>query len=108
MLQICSNWAESNFMSFNPKKSEILVFSKYKFSDKMRNSFEHRFKIGGGNVEVKAEVKYLGIFLSGSHAKTYNNFLTKSLNKAKKRLSEIRSFGFHKDGLKVASAVRFK
>ena len=58
MLQICSNWAESNFMSFNPKKSEILVFSKYKFSDKLRNSFEHRFKIRGGNVEVKAEVKY--------------------------------------------------
>ena len=99
LLDICQSWANDNMMSFNTSKCKVMVLNG--------PSTDTSLKLFNDNLEIVYSYKYLGVTLT---AKRITNFFkthfSLMLEKARIRVATIRRYGFHKDGLRLASAVR--
>ena len=84
------------------KKCKIQVFNKNKVGKCHRN-FE--FKIYKKKLEIVSCFKYLGILIQSSNS-PYNRFIDNQLVKAESRLGVVRLLGFHKDGLRISTAIK--
>ena len=108
LIRICEKWGQNNGLEFAPSKSKILVFHPHQQS-KVDSKFE--FRLNEITLEKVRSFRYLGIDLDASGAlngpgRSYKTYLKKMLSKAQRRLATIRLLGFHKDGLRITTAVR--
>ena len=63
------------------------------------------FKLFEEPIECVTSFKYLGILIQNFYS-SYNQFISEQLQKAKNRLGVVRLLGFHKDGLRISTAVK--
>ncbi len=108
LIQICRTWSQNNGLEFSPSKSKVLVFHPKKQTKKHK---KFKFNLNGKILERVNSFKYLGIDIDAAGdvagpGRCYRTFFTNSLNKAETRLASIRLLGYHKDGLRVESAIR--
>ena len=89
-------------MRFTPKKCKIQIFNKSRIARRDRN---FKFQIYEEPIECVPSFKYLGILIQNSNS-SYNQFISEQLQKAKNRLGVVRLLGFHKDGLRISTAVK--
>ena len=100
LLDICQSWAHDNMMSFNTSKCKVMVL--------YGPSTDTSLKLFNDNLEIVYSYKYLGVTLT---AKRITNFFkthfSLMLEKARIRVATIRRYGFHKDGLRLASQLDY-
>lgn len=82
VLNLVHQWGVRTGLSFNPSKTQILLFTRKK-RVKMRN-----FTMGGVSIGISDEVTYLGINLSNNLL--WGKHLSNKVSKAKKSLFAVR------------------
>ena len=71
------------------------------------STIRSRFRILGQIIKAVQELKYLGILLSTKRlTNIFSRHFAKSIEKAERRLHCIRHLGYHKDGLRIETAIR--
>ena len=108
LLKICENWSKENGLEFAPTKSKIIIFHPSKCSKKQRK-FE--FSLNGVSLEKVPHFEYLGITLESKGSVTgpgraYQKHFVAQMDKAERRLGAVRLLGFHKDGLRLKTAIK--
>jgi len=94
----CS-WARENQMSFKSDKCKVMVLNR-----SPKGIF---FKMESTIIDNVKTYKYLAVQLSSRRlTNLYTTHFKQVLQKAERRLHCIRHYGFHKDGLRVETAVR--
>ena len=92
-------WARDNQMFFKCGKCKAMVFN--------RSSKGIIFKMESKVIKIVKTYKYLGVQLSSKRlTNLYTSHFKQVLLKAERRLHCIRHYGFHKDGLRMETAVR--
>ena len=109
LLNICERWAARNFLEFAPEKSKTLVVHKTYLPKHKRSP---PLFLNSTPLEQVDFFTYLGIEISGkgdvecSSAKPYGAFVSKILQKAKKRAGVVSLLGNSYDTLRPATAIR--
>ena len=108
LIEICENWSKNNCLEFAPTKSKIVVFHPSKCSKKQR---KFRFSLNGVSLKKVKSFEYLGIDLEESGnicgpGRVYQKHFAAQIDKAEKRLGAVSLLGFHKEGLKINTAVK--
>ena len=101
LVKICENWVARNLMEFNVSKCKAMVFNR------PISTISSRFRLRGQTIKAVQEYKYLGVLLSTKRlTNLFSKHFAKSIEKAERRLQCIRHLGYHKDGLRIETAIR--
>ena len=108
LIEICESWSIENGLEFAPSKCKVVVFHPSKCSKKQKS---FRFVLNGISLEKVKTFEYLGLTLESSGSicgpgRTYKKHFELQMQKAEKRLGAVRLLGFHKDGLRIKTAIK--
>ena len=105
LISICENWSNKNGLNFAPAKCKVQIFNPKKHKKSKNRSRKFKFTLYKKKLESVPRFKYLGILIENSR-NPFNEFISLQIEKAEKRLGVVRLLGFHKDGLKIKTAVK--
>ena len=69
MIDECSVYCEKYCLSFNNKKSKVMVFSK----SKVDKSIISPLTVGGGNIDFVDSIKYLGTYIKSDPSLSFSH-----------------------------------
>ena len=99
LLDICQTWAKANMMAFKTSKCKVMVLNG--------PSRDVHLQLYSDILKIVDTHKYLGVtFTSKYITNLFKVHFSLLLEKARIRVSTIRRYGFHKDGLRLATAIR--
>ena len=99
LLDICESWAIENRMSYNTSKSCVMILNG--------PSTDVTLKLSNDILKIVQSYKYLGVTITAKRiTNLFKTHFSLMLEKASTRAATIRRHGFHKDGLRLATAVR--
>ena len=98
LLDICSNWAKRNGMSYNTDKCKVMLLNVHD-----KNCL---FSLDKKELEIVKIYKYLGLVICNTRKTSlFTRHVSLAIKKAEKRINCIRHFGFERDGLRIATSV---
>jgi len=101
LINVCAEWSTDNGLIFSPTKSKIQKFNY----NKLKKINQFIFTLNGVELETVPSFKYLGILLNTTN-NFHHLFIKAQVTKAKDRLGIVRLLGFHRDGLRIKTAVK--
>ena len=101
LIDICGTWSRDNGMYYTIDKCKAMILNA---SSTKAESLH--FHLLNEELEIVQSYKYLGIVLSNTRLTSlYTLHISKVLEKAEKRISCIRHFGFDRDGLRPQTSI---
>ena len=99
LIDICEAWSEKNLMGFNTSKCDVMIFNG--------PPGDAKFTLSGKTLQVVESHKYLGITITSKYVTNlFRTHFSNILEKARVKASVIKRHGFHKDGLRISTAIR--
>ena len=99
LIIICEKWAKINHMNFKKSKCKIMTLNRLPTG--------LAFKLFGSILTFAKVHKYIGITLSTKNVSNlYVEHFIAILDKARRRLWQIKHVGFDKDGLRPETALK--
>ena len=99
LITICEIWSKINHMPFKISKCKIMTLNRLPTG--------LVFKLYGNKLKIVKSHKYIGITMSTKKlANIYVEHFNVILDKASKRLWQIKHIGFSRDGLRPQTAIK--
>ena len=99
LIIICETWSKINYMPFKISKCKIMTLNRLPYG--------LVFKLYEKKLEIVKRHKYIGITMSTKKlANLYVEHFNVILDKAEKRLWQIKHVGFSRDGLRPETAIK--
>ena len=99
LILICELWSKINHMAFKISKSKVMVLNS------LPTGLD--FKLYGKKLDIVKSHRYIGILLSTRNiTNIYADHFNLILDRAHKRLWQIKHVGFTKDGLRPETALK--
>ena len=99
LITICETWSKINYMPFRISKCNAMALNKIPAG--------LVFKLDGTKLKIVESHKYIGITMSTKKlANIYSEHFNVILEKARKKLWQIKHVGFSRDGLRPETALK--